>query len=139
LHPAVHRDHHRLFLSLVQSRRDNGKQRTEYLGSLGSISAAEPPGEAERVAFWMQLDARLDAIAARFPVTAEDRAKVRRMVGLRVPPLRTPEERRLLSRAIVQRDALAVLQALGEDAMAEACKRLTELARETRSKAEEEA
>ena len=47
----------RLYVSLVRTRRVEGKVRQEYLASLGSITVS--PSVADRIAFWARLHERL--------------------------------------------------------------------------------
>jgi hypothetical protein len=61
-----------LAMSLVQSRRENGKVRHEHLASLGSIET--PPSVAARIEFWRRLHERLDELSNR--LDAETRGKV---------------------------------------------------------------
>src|SRR5258708_18421384 len=58
-----------LAMSLVESRRENGKVRHEHLASLGSIET--PPSVAARIEFWRRLHERLDQLSNR--LDAEDR------------------------------------------------------------------
>src|SRR2546429_2741447 len=52
-----------LAMSLVESRRENGKVRHEHLASLGSIET--PPSVAARIEFWRRLHERLDQLSNR--------------------------------------------------------------------------
>ena len=51
-----------LAMSLVESRRENGKVRHEHLASLGSIET--PPSVAARIEFWRRLHERLDCMSS---------------------------------------------------------------------------
>jgi hypothetical protein len=78
-----------LAMSLVESRRENGKVRHEHLASLGSIET--PPSVAARIEFWRRLHERLDQLSNR--LDAETRGKVMDAVHARVPMV-TPDEQR---------------------------------------------
>jgi len=52
-----------LAMSLVESRRENGKVRHEHLASLGSIET--PLSGATRIEFWRRLHERLDQLSNR--------------------------------------------------------------------------
>ena len=76
-----------LAMSLVETRRENGKVRHEHVASLGSIET--PPSVAARIEFWRherlaQLSNRLDA---------ETQGKIMGAVHARVPMV-TPDEQR---------------------------------------------
>jgi hypothetical protein len=76
-----------LAMSLVETRRENGKVRHEHVASLGSIET--PPSVAARIEFWRGLHERLDELSNR--LDAETRGKVIRVVQARVPMV-TPVE-----------------------------------------------
>ena len=78
-----------LAMSLVESRRENGKVRHEHLASLGSIET--PLSVAARIEFWRRLHERLDQLSNR--LDAETRGKVMDAVHARVPMV-TPDEQR---------------------------------------------
>ena len=78
-----------LAMSLVESRRENGKVRHEHLASLGSIET--PPSVAARIEGWRRLHERLDQLSNR--LDAEMRGKVMDAVHVRVPMV-TPDEQR---------------------------------------------
>ena len=80
-----------LAMSLVQTRRENGKVRHEHLASLGSIET--PPSVAARIEFWRELHERLAQLSNR--LDAETRGKVMGAVHARVPMV-TPDEQRAL-------------------------------------------
>jgi len=52
-----------LAMSLVESRRENGKVRHEHLASLGSIET--PLSVAARIGFWRRLHERLHQLSNR--------------------------------------------------------------------------
>src|SRR5262249_21830089 len=78
-----------LAMSLVQTRRENGKVRHEHVASLGSIET--PPSVAAPIEFWRELDERLAQLSNR--LDAETRGKVMGAVHARVPMV-TPDEQR---------------------------------------------
>jgi hypothetical protein len=78
-----------LAMSLVESRRENGKVRHEHLASLGSIET--PLSVAARIEFWRRLHERLDQLSNR--LDAETRGKVMAAVHVRVPMV-TPDAQR---------------------------------------------
>jgi hypothetical protein len=78
-----------LAMSLVESRRENGKVRHEHLASLGSIET--PLSVAARIEFWRRLHERLDQLSNR--LDAETRGKVMDAVHVRIPMV-TPDDQR---------------------------------------------
>jgi hypothetical protein len=80
-----------LAMSLVETRRENGKVRREHVASLGSIET--PPSVPVRIEFWRGLHERLDQLSNR--LDTETRGKVVRAVHARVPMV-TPDEQRAL-------------------------------------------
>jgi hypothetical protein len=60
---TLSRDAYGLAMSLVESRRENGKVRHEHLASLGSIET--PLSGATRIEFWRRLHERLDQLSNR--------------------------------------------------------------------------
>jgi hypothetical protein len=125
----------RIHLSLTARRKVNRRVISEYIGALGSIPLVGPISAEERARYWGRLDARLADIAIRHPLTAADFEKIKALVARRIAPPSTPEERRLLARAALQRDLVAALDG-GADAMAEAARRLWEMAREAKREME---
>jgi hypothetical protein len=61
-----------LAMSLVETRRENGKVRHEHVASLGSIET--PPSVAARIELWRGLHERLDQLSNQ--LDAETRGKV---------------------------------------------------------------
>jgi hypothetical protein len=61
MHIRSRLQHHRLQISLVQTRRINGKVRQEHIATLGSV----PPDmtAADRVAFWTKVHPRLNRLS----------------------------------------------------------------------------
>jgi hypothetical protein len=82
---------HRLQLSLVETRRIDGKVRHEHVASLGSI--AVPASTADRIVFWQRLHARLARLSNR--VDAEAQAKILGSVYARIPMPNADEQRAL--------------------------------------------
>src|SRR5499433_2064921 len=78
-----------LAMSLVETRRENGKVRHEHVASLGSIET--PLSVAARIEFWRELHERLAQLSNR--LDAETRGKVMGAVHARVPMV-TPDEQR---------------------------------------------
>jgi hypothetical protein len=80
-----------LAMSLVESRRENGKVRHDFVASLGSLET--PPSVTARVEFWRGLHERLDQLSNR--LDAETRGKVIGAVHSRVPMVTSDEQRAL--------------------------------------------
>jgi hypothetical protein len=80
-----------LAMSLVETRRENGRVRHEHVARLGSIET--PPSVASRIEFWRGLHERLAQVSSR--LDAETRGKVLGAVHCRVPMV-TPDEQRAL-------------------------------------------
>jgi hypothetical protein len=82
---------HRLQVSLVETRRVDGKVRHEHVASLGSV---EVPQSAEaRIAFWQRLHERLDRLSNR--IDAATHAKILGGVHARIPMVTVDEQRAL--------------------------------------------
>ena len=81
----------RLYVSLVRTRRVEGKVRQQHLASLGSIILS--PSVADRVAFWARLHERLSKLANRIDPAAQ--GKIMGDIHARVP-MPTPDEQRAL-------------------------------------------
>jgi hypothetical protein len=77
----------RLQLSLIETRRINGKVRHEHIASLGSIR--QPLTAADRVAYWQALFARLDRLSNR--LDDEARTKMMDQISARIPVI-TPDD-----------------------------------------------
>jgi hypothetical protein len=91
---------YRLQLSLVETRRADGKVRHEHVASLGSIET--PPTVADRVAFWARLHERLARLSNR--LDGEAQGKVLGAVHARVPMV-TADEQRVLQLENAKADA----------------------------------
>ena len=89
-----------LAMSLVETRRENGKVRHEHVASLGSIET--PLSVAARIEFWRGLHERLDQLSNR--LDAQTRGKVIGAVHARVPMV-TPDEQRALQLEKAKGDA----------------------------------
>ncbi len=59
----------RLQVSLSSTRRDGGKVRHEHVASLGSAPLS--PSAADRIAFWIKLHQRLEALGNRIDAAAQ--------------------------------------------------------------------
>jgi hypothetical protein len=81
-----------LAMSLVETRRENGKVRHEHVASLGSIET--PLTAAGRVEFWRQLHERLAELSDR--LDGEMQGNVLGAVHARVPMPSGDEQRALL-------------------------------------------
>jgi hypothetical protein len=81
----------RLQLSLVETRRSNGKVRHEHVAGLGAVPI--PPSVADRIAFWTRLHERLARLANR--LDAEAQAKVLGAVHERIPIVTLAEQHAL--------------------------------------------
>jgi hypothetical protein len=57
------RSRHRLVVSLIETRRVDGRIVSEHVAALGSAALPEPIGARERVRFWRGLKARFRDIA----------------------------------------------------------------------------
>src|SRR5262249_6720421 len=82
---------YRLQLSLIETRRSDGKVRHEHVGSLGSISLAA--SVADRIEFWYRLHQCLARFSNR--VGAEDHCKILGRVNARVAMPTNDEQRAL--------------------------------------------
>jgi hypothetical protein len=80
---------YRLQLSLVETRRGDGKVRHEHIASLGSI--ALPMSIRDRLVFWQRLHERLARLANR--VDTATQGKIMSAVHAQVPMV-TPDEQR---------------------------------------------
>jgi hypothetical protein len=90
----------RLHLSLVETRRTNGKVRHEHIASLGSLELPQTiPG---RLRFWQRLHERLARLSNR--LNGEAQAKVLAAIHARVPMV-TPDEQRTLQLENAKADA----------------------------------
>src|SRR5881394_3303493 len=81
----------RLQVSLVASRRVDGKVSVEHIAGLGTVD--DPPSIRERLKFWARLPDRLDRLANR--IGSEDRTKLLGAVHARVPMVTIAEQRAL--------------------------------------------
>lgn len=83
----------RLQTSLMQSRRIDGKVRSEHIAALGSVihEPPEPMPVRERIAFWSALPPRLAKLDNR--VSPDQHAKIYAALHARIPMV-TPDEQR---------------------------------------------
>ena len=89
----------RLQVSLVETRRAEGKVKHEHIASLGSIASHTLP---DRVSFWVRLHERLAKLSNR--VAPETRGKVLGDIHARIPMV-TLDEQRALQLENAQADA----------------------------------
>jgi hypothetical protein len=82
---------HRLQVSLVETRRVEGKVRHGHIASLGSIPV--PWEIADRIAFWMALHERFARLSNR--VSVDDFHKVMAAINDRIPMAMSDEQRQL--------------------------------------------
>ena len=73
----------------MQTRRVDGKVRSEHIASLGSVDA--DVSVRERIAFWAKLPGRLDRLGNR--VAAAEHGKIYGALHARIPMV-TPDEQR---------------------------------------------
>ncbi len=83
--------HHRLQVSIVETRRVDGKVRHEHVASFGSVEW--PPSVEARFAFWQRLHERLAKLSNRVDATAQ--AKVLGAIHARIPMVTIGEQRSL--------------------------------------------
>jgi hypothetical protein len=82
---------HRRQVSLVETRRLNGKVHHEHVASLGSVET--PPSVPERIAFWLKLHDRLGKLSNR--IDAATHGKVLGAVHARIAMVTADEQRAL--------------------------------------------
>jgi hypothetical protein len=86
----------RVQVSLVETRRIDGKVRHEHLASFGSVEM--PPSVEDRIAFWQRLHQRLAKLSNRIDATAQ--AKILGDIHARVPMVTIDEQRSLQLRNV---------------------------------------
>jgi hypothetical protein len=103
---------HRLGVSLMQTRRVDGKVQSEHVASLGSVD--DPPSVRERFAFWAALPDRLDRLGNR--LAARDQPKIYEVVHARIP-MATPDDQRTIQEENAKDDERfwGLLRGLNED------------------------
>jgi hypothetical protein len=81
------RSRHRLVVSLIETRRVDGRIVSEHVASLGSVALPELIGARERVRSWRELKARFRDIAIRLAnrVSSDDRRKALASIHARIP------------------------------------------------------
>jgi hypothetical protein len=82
---------HRLQVSLVETRRIDGKVRHEHVASFGSVEV--PPSVEDRITFWQRLHERLAKLSNRVDVTAG--AKILGDIHARIPMVTLDEQQAL--------------------------------------------
>jgi hypothetical protein len=80
-----------LLVSLVETRRVDGKVRQEHIAGLGSIEV--PPSVADRITFWQRLHERFAKLSNR--VATATQTKVLGKIHARVPMVTADEQRAL--------------------------------------------
>jgi hypothetical protein len=95
-----HESGRRLHLSLVETRRTDGKVRSEHVASLGSLEL--PQTILGRLTFWQKLHARLARLSNR--LNGEAQGKVLTAVHACVPMV-TVDEQRVLQLENAKADA----------------------------------
>jgi hypothetical protein len=78
----------RLQVSLVETRRIDGKVRHEHVASFGSVEV--PPSVEDRITFWQRLHERLAKLSNRVDVTAQ--AKIFGDIHARIPMVTLDEQ-----------------------------------------------
>jgi hypothetical protein len=89
----------RLQVSIVETRREDGKVRHEHVAGLGSIPV--PQTIADRIMFWAQLQPTLARLANR--IGADDQGKILSAIHARIP-MPSLDERRTLQIANAEAD-----------------------------------
>ena len=87
---------HRLEVSIVETRRENGKVRQRHIASLGTLWSDSP---ADRESFWIECEARLTRLANRL---GPDLDRLRQAIAARIP-LVTEDERAAMKVAAWER------------------------------------
>jgi hypothetical protein len=85
--------HQRLEVSIVETRRENGKVRQQHISSLGSYDLHG--GLRERERFWIDCEDRLGRLANRI---GPEMDRLRQTIAARIPPL-TDEDRAAMNAA----------------------------------------
>jgi hypothetical protein len=82
---------YRLKVSIIETRRIDGKVRHEHIASLGSIEV--PPSVADRIVFWQRVNERLVKLSNRIDPATQ--GKIRGDLHARVPMVTADEQRAL--------------------------------------------
>jgi hypothetical protein len=93
--PLVHK-RQRLEVSIVETRREDGKVRHKHIASLGTLWSDSP---ADRESFWIECEARLTRLANRL---GPDLDRLRQAIAERIPPV-TDAEREAMKVAAWER------------------------------------
>ncbi len=107
---------HRLVVDLVETRREDGKVRSEHIARLGSVASPEPCGPRERIVFWRELKERFrNDLAARLAnrVSSDDRRKALATIHARIPKPTEADEQ--AARIETARDDLAFWEKVRDD------------------------
>ena len=106
----------RLQVSLVETRRVDGKVRHRHVASLGSIP--DPWEIADRIAFWVELHERHTRLSNQ--ISADDLHKVMAAINDRVPMAMSDEQRQLQRENAAQDlDLCSSLHGLNESLLAD--------------------
>lgn len=135
-YPRFAQQGHRLRVTVIDSRRIDGKVRAFRLGELGAVTLADPISLADRVKFWSEVNQRFLAIRERHPDRLSEEAEIaiRNKIGKKIPRARNEAEFKAFLQATIKHDMICALEKLdaGEDGVREAAKQLLKLARESR-------
>lgn len=105
----------RLQVSLVETRRYDGKVHQEHVAGLGSV--ARPPSVADRIAFWERLHQRLSQLSNR--IDGEAHAQIMGSVHARIPMVIPDEVRALqLEKAEAVERQWSALQVMAQERLA---------------------
>jgi hypothetical protein len=105
MYPRFYREHHRLVVNLVTSRRVGRQARMEHIGRLGSVVLTKSITAEERLRFWRELPGRFAALDVKFPgrVTLDDKRKILAGIAARIPkPTETEERQAEISAAVAK-------------------------------------
>jgi hypothetical protein len=105
----------RLQVSLVETRRQDGKIHHEHVAGLGSVT--RPPSVVDRIAFWEHLHQRLSRLSNQ--IDGEAQAKIMGAVHTRIPMVIPDEVRALqLEKAEAVERQWSALQIMAQERLA---------------------
>jgi hypothetical protein len=110
---------HRLVVDLVETRRQDGRVKSEHIARLGSVALPEPIGAHERVRFWRELKERFRNIAVRLAnrVPSDARRKALAAIHARIPKPTEADEQAV--RIETARDDIAFWEGVRDSSSAE--------------------